>query len=377
MDLEREGPRSFLAPTHQCRHCRGVKVMVTGGTAMGSSNPVVVVPGSNSATASSMPVESIPSVGRRSSENRRSNKPIMEKRRRARINNCLNELKSLILDAMKKDPARHSKLEKADILEMTVKHLESLQRQQMAMTVAADPAVLNKYRAGFSECATEVGRFLGRGDAPQLDPHVKRRLLAHLSNCLSSVGTSSSSSPPSSPAPTPTSGQADPLPLQVQLPPGISVSSDGQLQASHSVLGSLQLVPTRLPNGDIALVLPSHHTAATAFRSSNSPSSPSPSSSSSASSTASQSPPPPPLAPFSSRVLTVPSAAPTSPMGYAHSLGSVSPRSTVSSACSDMRALSPPMQKPLSLVTRRDSSSASSACDDDEGKPCWRPWSMA
>lgn len=27
----------------------------------------------------------------------------MEKRRRARINNCLNELKALILDAMKKD----------------------------------------------------------------------------------------------------------------------------------------------------------------------------------------------------------------------------------------------------------------------------------
>ncbi|EDV90858.1 GH12946 [Drosophila grimshawi] len=34
---------------------------------------------------------------------RRSNKPIMEKRRRARINNCLNELKTLILDATKKD----------------------------------------------------------------------------------------------------------------------------------------------------------------------------------------------------------------------------------------------------------------------------------
>lgn len=32
-----------------------------------------------------------------------SNKPIMEKRRRARINNCLNDLKALILDAMKKD----------------------------------------------------------------------------------------------------------------------------------------------------------------------------------------------------------------------------------------------------------------------------------
>lgn len=31
------------------------------------------------------------------------NKPIMEKKRRARINHCLNELKTLILDAMKKD----------------------------------------------------------------------------------------------------------------------------------------------------------------------------------------------------------------------------------------------------------------------------------
>ncbi|KAJ8972568.1 hypothetical protein NQ317_017918, partial [Molorchus minor] len=105
-------------------------------------------------------------------------KPIMEKRRRARINNCLNELKTLILDAMKKDPARHSKLEKADILEMTVKHLQNLQRQQVAMSAVADPAVINKFRAGFNECATEVGRF------PGLDPIVKRRLLQYLANCL-------------------------------------------------------------------------------------------------------------------------------------------------------------------------------------------------
>lgn len=32
-----------------------------------------------------------------------STKPIMEKRRRARINNSLSELKNLILDALKKD----------------------------------------------------------------------------------------------------------------------------------------------------------------------------------------------------------------------------------------------------------------------------------
>lgn len=32
-----------------------------------------------------------------------SKKPLMEKRRRARINNCLVQLKSLVLQAMKKD----------------------------------------------------------------------------------------------------------------------------------------------------------------------------------------------------------------------------------------------------------------------------------
>uniref|UniRef100_A0A1B0F054 Uncharacterized protein n=1 Tax=Phlebotomus papatasi TaxID=29031 RepID=A0A1B0F054_PHLPP len=39
-------------------------------------------------------------------ELRKSNKPIMEKKRRARINHCLNELKTLILEAMKKDVSR-------------------------------------------------------------------------------------------------------------------------------------------------------------------------------------------------------------------------------------------------------------------------------
>jgi len=36
----------------------------------------------------------------------------MEKKRRARINNCLNELKTLILDATKKDVSINSKNKK-------------------------------------------------------------------------------------------------------------------------------------------------------------------------------------------------------------------------------------------------------------------------
>ncbi|XP_042883618.1 protein hairy-like [Penaeus japonicus] len=118
-------------------------------------------------------------------ELRKSNKPIMEKRRRARINTCLNELKSLILDAMKKDPARHSKLEKADILEMTVKHLQAVQRQQLALAVAHDPAVLTKFRGGFAECAQEVTRYVSRIEG--VDGGVRQRLLQHLGQCVSGL----------------------------------------------------------------------------------------------------------------------------------------------------------------------------------------------
>lgn len=49
-----------------------------------------------------------PQIGTMSkAEIRKTHKPIMEKRRRARINNCLNEIKNLILEAMNKDVRIH------------------------------------------------------------------------------------------------------------------------------------------------------------------------------------------------------------------------------------------------------------------------------
>ncbi|KAJ8947683.1 hypothetical protein NQ314_008560 [Rhamnusium bicolor] len=132
---------------------------------------------------------------------------------------------------------------KADILEMTVKHLQNLQRQQLAMSAVADPTVINKFRAGFSECATEVGRF------PGLDPIVKRRLLQHLANCLSQ-----GSKPQEVPQ------------VQVHILPNNSKCMEQQVPQSSGIILSngngtgVQLVPTRLPNGDIALVLPTSAT---------------------------------------------------------------------------------------------------------------------
>lgn len=168
------------------------------------------------------------------SEARRSTKPIMEKRRRARINNSLAELKNLILDALKKDNARHSKLEKADILEMTVKHLQNLQMQRMT----PDPNAMAKFRSGFTECANEVSRFFGQVDG--VDPTIRQRLLNHLANCLNGMN---------SPPPTPLS------PVHVQVG-GSEADTAASAAATARLLGGVQLVPTRLPSGDIAFLLP-------------------------------------------------------------------------------------------------------------------------
>lgn len=136
---------------------------------------------------------SIPEKSKTASEHRKSSKPIMEKRRRARINESLGHLKTLILDALKKDSSRHSKLEKADILEMTVKHLRNLQRVQMTAALNTDPSVLGKYRAGFNECMTEVTRFLSTCEG--VNAEVRTRLLSHLANCMAQISTMSGGYP--------------------------------------------------------------------------------------------------------------------------------------------------------------------------------------
>uniref|UniRef100_A0A7N9D2B3 Hes family bHLH transcription factor 1 n=2 Tax=Macaca TaxID=9539 RepID=A0A7N9D2B3_MACFA len=141
-----------------------------------SSSPVAATPAS---------VNTTPDKPKTASEHRKSSKPIMEKRRRARINESLSQLKTLILDALKKDSSRHSKLEKADILEMTVKHLRNLQRAQMTAALSTDPSVLGKYRAGFSECMNEVTRFLSTCEG--VNTEVRTRLLGHLANCMTQI----------------------------------------------------------------------------------------------------------------------------------------------------------------------------------------------
>lgn len=111
---------------------------------------------------------------------RKIKKPMIERRRRERINDSLNQLKALVLDAMNKEESRYSKMEKADILEMTVKHLKVGQRQScLSSSPGGEHELVGKYRTGYAECAQEVERYLSTFE--DMPPEVRMRLMGHLS----------------------------------------------------------------------------------------------------------------------------------------------------------------------------------------------------
>ncbi|XP_059476654.1 enhancer of split mgamma protein-like [Neocloeon triangulifer] len=103
-------------------------------------------------------------------------KPLLERQRRARINRCLDELKELVVSALQTEGENVSKLEKADILELTVRHLHRLQQD-----APAEEPVEGRFEAGFSQCASEACHFLL--SLPGLDPQVSRRIVDHLGQC--------------------------------------------------------------------------------------------------------------------------------------------------------------------------------------------------
>merc|ERR1719402_802762 len=68
-----------------------------------------------------------------------------------------------------------SKMEKADVLEYTVKHLRKLKRQQM---LTLNPALdMDRFHAGYTTCATEVSRTLA---STGVDISIGSRLMSHL-----------------------------------------------------------------------------------------------------------------------------------------------------------------------------------------------------
>ncbi|XP_068617806.1 protein hairy-like [Battus philenor] len=130
-------------------------------------------------------------------------KPLLERKRRARINRCLDELKDLMVGALEIDDDNLSKLEKADILELTVNHLTKLHSPK-------DPVVeAKKFQAGFGQCAAEACRFIM--SVPDLDEKVSQNLISHLSRLITAQPLSIQvpERPPFSPPTSPSSVVSD------------------------------------------------------------------------------------------------------------------------------------------------------------------------
>ncbi|KAL1245408.1 Enhancer of split mgamma protein [Trichinella spiralis] len=111
---------------------------------------------------------------------RKLKKPLMEKRRRARINHCLAELKSILMAADPKadqNSAGQSKVEKADILEMTVQLLK-----QRILVGGGEKA--EGFIDGYTTCANNAALFLTNVTEPNAGPLLAAGLMTHLSRML-------------------------------------------------------------------------------------------------------------------------------------------------------------------------------------------------
>ncbi|XP_032779653.2 transcription factor HES-1 [Daphnia magna] len=139
-------------------------------------------------------------------------KPLLERQRRARINRCLDELKELMSAALAAEGENLTKLEKADVLELTVRHLHQLHREgELSLNAsgggvggifnrppsgaaAAAPADRRRYQGGFLACAQQVASYVMK--TPGLEPGLGQRLLAHLARCSQQISPESTAPPP-------------------------------------------------------------------------------------------------------------------------------------------------------------------------------------
>ncbi|KAM4652683.1 class E basic helix-loop-helix protein 40 [Discoglossus pictus] len=124
---------------------------------------------------------------------------LIEKKRRDRINECIAQLKELLPEHLKLTTLGH--LEKAVVLELTLKHLRSLsslieQQQQQILTLQrGSPSGGSRtsgekmFLSGFQLCAEEALRFLQDGE--------QRELVSHLHRVVSDISQSPPRTQPS------------------------------------------------------------------------------------------------------------------------------------------------------------------------------------
>ncbi|OWF36243.1 hairy/enhancer-of-split related with YRPW motif protein 1-like [Mizuhopecten yessoensis] len=115
-----------------------------------------------------------------------SSHKVIEKRRRDRINACLSELSQTVPAAFSKQNA--GKLEKAEILEMTVEYLRAVQTTEIgtrfdhgewySSDVWAD--FVHHYQAGYDDCVREIVRYMTDVEGLQASDERCMRIISYL-----------------------------------------------------------------------------------------------------------------------------------------------------------------------------------------------------
>ncbi|GCB74294.1 transcription factor HES-5-like [Scyliorhinus torazame] len=117
-------------------------------------------------------------------------KPIIEKKRRDRINSSIGQLKALLREEFQnQEPSM--KMEKADILEMTVNYLK-LHSQRM-LTVTFSKSLTQNFKEGYSRCLQEIQHFTF---PPESKADVQNKLVNHLHRAQEPAKSLSYSVPP-------------------------------------------------------------------------------------------------------------------------------------------------------------------------------------
>ncbi|XP_043080803.1 transcription cofactor HES-6 [Puntigrus tetrazona] len=110
-------------------------------------------------------------------KDRKTRKPLVEKKRRARINESLQELRLLLAD-----PDAQVKMENAEVLEMTVKRVESILQNKAKEADSVNREANERFAAGYIQCMHEVHTFVS--SCPGIDATIAADLLNHLLECM-------------------------------------------------------------------------------------------------------------------------------------------------------------------------------------------------
>lgn len=161
-------------------------------------------------------------------------KPMLERKRRARINKCLDELKDLMVATLESEGEHVTRLEKADILELTVTHLHKIKQQRRLLATAANAngggrrqsmTQAEGFRSGYIHAVNEVSRTLS--ELPTVNENLGTKLMTHLGQRLNQL------QPPVQP------------PLPITSPLSVHISSGG----SGSITSPLSTASSNISNG--------------------------------------------------------------------------------------------------------------------------------